>query len=231
MKTEKYLRLTDISAAYVGKHLCAYDVTCENTNTGITRTWEVISRKGSKNSHEAQFHSIEKYIKTEPNASGITILAFNKTQDKVLLLLEYRPAIGRYVINFPQGMRKENESSEEAAIREIVEETGCAIQEIITIKEPSYTAPGFTDDTTSLVICYAYENEVMGYDAVKDKLKSTFEEIVPLWLDKTQLCDLYRGVKPNHPYWKNKPFTKIPLTMRVEMFALGWISGGFSLYT
>lgn len=57
---------------------------------------------------------------------GIDILAVLKskhTEDRLVLVVQYRPPIKTYCVEFPAGLLDENESPEKAAIRELYEET------------------------------------------------------------------------------------------------------------
>ena len=60
------------------------------------------------------------FVKIHPS---VTILPFVE-EDRILLLKEYRHAIGKWMYEFPSGMIEESESIEEAAVRELKEETG-----------------------------------------------------------------------------------------------------------
>ena len=54
----------------------------------------------------------------------VTILA-QTHEEKVIILKQYRPAIEDYSFEFPSGHREEGETPLQAALRELVEETGC----------------------------------------------------------------------------------------------------------
>ncbi len=45
-------------------------------------------------------------------------------EDQIVLVRQYRPAVERYTLEFPSGHVEKNESPEEAARRELMEETG-----------------------------------------------------------------------------------------------------------
>lgn len=68
--------------------------------------------------------SIEDYsIVTFSQKNTVMIVALTPGED-VLLLRQYRPAADQLVVNLPGGRVEEDETSEDAAVRELKEETG-----------------------------------------------------------------------------------------------------------
>lgn len=63
------------------------------------------------------------YLKFEHTADGADVIAFND-EGKILLLREYNHPVGEEVWQFPGGFIDENESSKQAANRELAEEAG-----------------------------------------------------------------------------------------------------------
>ena len=54
---------------------------------------------------------------------GVVILATTET-DEIILVKQYRPAFNQHTLEFPSGAINESESPQEAAVRELYEETG-----------------------------------------------------------------------------------------------------------
>jgi len=54
---------------------------------------------------------------------GVIILAMTET-DEIILVKQFRPAINQYTLEFPSGAINESESPQEAAVRELYEESG-----------------------------------------------------------------------------------------------------------
>jgi len=71
--------------------------------------------------NEEEFHSLQQ-------ADYVTTLALT-SDGRIPLVRQYRPALERVTIEFPGGLRGEDQSPEEAATRELFEETGMVIAE------------------------------------------------------------------------------------------------------
>lgn len=71
---------------------------------------------------------------------------------KLLLLRQYRYAIGDYLYELPAGLVDEGESIYEAAIREVFEETGLQLScREASFSRPFYSSAGMTDETCAVV--------------------------------------------------------------------------------
>ena len=64
-------------------------------------------------------------------------------------------SINKSIYNLCAGMLKEGESVEDCACRELYEETGLTVARFLDILPPSYSAVGFSDTSTYMVILEA----------------------------------------------------------------------------
>lgn len=87
---------------------------------------------------------------TKPDA--VTIVAVFNNQ--IVFVKEQRPAIGKPMISFPAGLIDEGETVEQAAIRELKEETGLDVVSCNTFKDESFTSAGMSDEQNALAYCF-----------------------------------------------------------------------------
>ncbi len=85
-----------------GKFMSAVEITYRDAR-GIVRTWEALERVG---------------------VGGIVVMVAVTPTGNVILEKQFRPPVGRDVIELPAGLVESNESMEVAAKRELIEETG-----------------------------------------------------------------------------------------------------------
>ena len=106
--------------------------------TGTSRTWEIAARKTT--------------AKSGVDAVAIgNILIHPSKPPSTMLVIQYRPPLDKYTVEWPAGLVDEGESAEEAAIRELKEETG--YKGNITETGPVVSSdPGLTNATLQLVM-------------------------------------------------------------------------------
>ena len=107
---------------------------CDNVFTdeeGRIRHWESVERTNS--------------------TGAVMIASFLKQSRRVLFVRQYRPPAGKYTIELPAGLLdKDNESVEQAALRELYEETGYT-GKVLQVLPPAYSSPGMSRETITIV--------------------------------------------------------------------------------
>jgi len=74
---------------------------------------------------------------------GVIIYSvYGEKKDKVVLIRQYRYALGGYIYEFPAGLVEPNEDFHEGAVREMHEETGLKLEPLKV--DPAYEKPYFT---------------------------------------------------------------------------------------
>jgi ADP-ribose pyrophosphatase len=96
---------------------------------GVERTWEAVERVG---------------------IGGIVVMVAITPAETVLLEKQFRPPLGRDVIELPAGLVEPGESMEEAARRELIEETGWSARELRFLAE----GPMSTGASTEIIRTY-----------------------------------------------------------------------------
>ncbi|MCR4846461.1 MAG: NUDIX hydrolase [Eubacterium sp.] len=157
-----------------GKFITRYDVSYR-TEDGQSKIYEIISRNSDIKTYE-ELHG------DKPDA--VVIIMTDETGERILLNREFRMAAGMWVINFPAGLIDAGETPEEAAARELREETGLEIVSIDDTMGLSYSAVGFSNEMNVCVI-----GKCRGEITLSD---SAFEEIQAAWYTKEQVRELLK---------------------------------------
>jgi ADP-ribose pyrophosphatase len=94
----------------------------------------------------------KKYSKREivEHPGGVGVVAFDEN-GKVLLVKQYRKAIGKVLLELPAGKLEVNEEPRETALRELKEETGYSAARLEYLLE-FYTSPGFSTEKIYLFL-------------------------------------------------------------------------------
>ena len=145
-----------------GKYLTLQKVSFTN-GRGLTGVWECVNRT---------------------NAAGAAVIIPRLMPgDDVILIRQFRPPAGRYMIEFPAGLIEEGETPESTALRELYEETGYTgkIEKVIP---PSYNAPGMSGETVSMVIMTVDKNE---YPQIPENHQEASEDIQTLIVSRADL--------------------------------------------
>lgn len=135
------MKLLDIEQLTESKYLNMYKLKLINRKGNPKDYFVASRRKKEKLTCFTHDHSI---------CDGVMIIPVTE-EGEVVILRQYRPAIGDYLYELPAGMIDEGESIEEAAIRELFEETGLRCKSYELVLKPSYSSVGISDESTAVV--------------------------------------------------------------------------------
>lgn len=169
-----------------------YRAKYENSETGHIKDYDLISRNKTL--------TAETLGRDNPTAA-VAILPVDTENKRLLLTKEFRMPINDYVTAIPAGLIDPGETIEEAACRELKEETGCIADEI-KVLPPSFSCIGLTDEAACAAIAtvkgrteseqeeneeitsrwYSYEEALAIMTDPKVKTGARAQLLVLLWL-------------------------------------------------
>jgi ADP-ribose pyrophosphatase len=116
---------------------------------------------------------------------AVVIVPYHLATEKLALIREYRVTLGGYQYGFPAGLVDPGESIQEAAVRELEEETGLQTLAVIGASPPVYSSPGVTDESVAMVFVTCKGEPSNGGNEASEDI--TVEFIGPA--DARLLCD------------------------------------------
>lgn len=103
------MKVIDKKILWEGSFLRTTLLTYED-HRGARRTWEAAERVGCQ---------------------GVVVIVPLTPEREFLLTRQFRPVVNNFVVEFPAGLNDRGERPEEAALRELIEETGHTAREIV----------------------------------------------------------------------------------------------------
>ena len=169
------MEFLDITKVSEGRFITRYDVRYK-TASGSIKNYEMISR-------DKDITSFEKL--REHKAQAVVLIMHSRDGEKILINKEFRMAVGDYAYNFPAGLIDEGETSEQAAKRELWEETGLELVEVKDVMPISYSGVGLTNEQSKVIVGVA-EGEF-------SPSTSDEEEIEASWYSKEEMRELLKS--------------------------------------
>ncbi|MBQ8148749.1 MAG: NUDIX hydrolase [Lachnospiraceae bacterium] len=157
-----------------GHFISRYDITYKTVD-GKEKVYEMISRdKNMETFTELSQHETD----------AVVVIVEDEERKRILLNREYRMAVGGWVYNFPAGLIDPGESPEVSAARELKEETGLDLIQILDIIPDSYSAVGFSNEKNQCIVGIA--------GGTMAPSNSTVEEIEAGWYTKEDVRELLK---------------------------------------
>ncbi|CEH35023.1 NUDIX hydrolase [Romboutsia lituseburensis] len=141
-------KIKDVKTLVKTKFVGLYDVEYKNKQNE-DRHWMVASRKSEDELKEVYLEGKEDKI------DAVVIAAFHESENKLVLIKQFRVPINNYIYELPAGLVDNDESMESTVARELKEETGLELVRINDVKsrQKVYLSPGMTDESVAFVYC------------------------------------------------------------------------------
>lgn len=140
-------KVTNIKTLNKTRFLSFYEAEYENKK-GNKRTWMIASRKKDEDLKEKFFNG------KKDKDDAVVIAALHKPSNKIVIIRQFRIPVNDYVYELPAGLIDDGEEAKNSVVRELKEETGLTVTNIMENgKGRLYLSPGMTDECVSLVFC------------------------------------------------------------------------------
>jgi ADP-ribose pyrophosphatase len=114
----------------------------------------------------------------------VPILRMPNEPPRAVMVKEFRVPVGDYVLAFPAGLLDKGESVEDAARRELQEETGLEVVAIHRVTQPLYSSSGLTDEAVAMIFV-----DACATPHTEPKLEGS-EDLQVVLLDFAAICQL-----------------------------------------
>lgn len=174
-------KIKDVKTLVKTKFVGLYDVEYKNKQNE-DRHWMVASRKSEDELKEVYLEGKEDKI------DAVVIAAFHESENKLVLIKQFRVPINNYIYELPAGLVDNDESMESTVARELKEETGLELVRINDVKsrQKVYLSPGMTDESVAFVYCTC-EGELSNEFLEDD------EDIESMLISKEQATEILRS--------------------------------------
>lgn len=105
----------------------------------------------------------EEYIRDVVDPGDASVVLALTENDEIIFIKQYREAIEQICLELPAGMIDPGENPEEAALRELREETGYVAQEIHSLISV-YNSYGYTTEKTNIFVAKNLKLETQSLD-------------------------------------------------------------------
>ena len=117
---------------------------------------------------------------------GAVIIAPLLTNDKIVFIRQFRPALGKYIYELPAGTLDPNESLATCAKRELIEETGLRAKQMTKLGQ-IYPVPGYSTE-----IIYIFKAEGLSQGVAEPE---EYEVIENIPMTKAEVKKLFKTGK------------------------------------
>lgn len=120
--------------------------------TGKQRTWESAERKTRSAKAGVDAVAMGNILLPPPPPQETTAGRRRRRPASTMLVIQYRPPLDSWTVEWPAGLIDAGEAAEAAARREFKEETGYEVTKVLSVSPPQAADPGMTNANMQLVM-------------------------------------------------------------------------------
>lgn len=128
------------------------------------------------------------YREVVEHDGGAVVLAIDR-DDRVVMVKQYRKPFDKVILELPAGKIEKDEDPQEAALRELKEETGCLAGEVKSLGR-IFPSVGYTSEILYLYMAWKLEQGQTNFDENEaiEVVKIPFREAVDMVI-RGEICD------------------------------------------
>ena len=135
------MKLNMYSKLFRNAHLGLYEIGYTD-RSGSRKTWTVASRQ--KAGPKCMTGKMDA-------ADAVVIVPYHRKRDRLVVIREFRVALGGFQYGFPAGLIDPGESVQQTVERELAEETGLTVSRFLRQSPAVFTSSGLTDESVAMV--------------------------------------------------------------------------------
>lgn len=141
-------RVKEIETLAKTRFLSLYKAKYTN-KVGEIKEWIISSRKDQETLKAQYFEGAEEKV------DAVVLVPIHEESEKIVIIKQFRVPLNDYVYELPAGLIDPNESIESTVERELKEETGLKLKEVLMHKSRSktYLSAGMTEESAALIYC------------------------------------------------------------------------------
>ncbi|KAF9133020.1 hypothetical protein BGW39_010810 [Mortierella sp. 14UC] len=169
-----------------GRWLSLHQVQFQDPS-GTQRGWEVCRRIKPVSANASATTVDTNAVNGSASVDAVDVITIIKNSKNkatyVVLVVQYRPALSAYSLEFPSGLIDADEAPQQAALRELEEETGFSTRaghsiHVVNVGVPVSYEPGLTGSCSRVVLVEVQmdEDQLLGPDSPLRKAKPEDDE-------------------------------------------------------
>jgi ADP-ribose pyrophosphatase len=142
------------------KYLNLFSIQYRDRGENI-KNWVFASRSLLKNPLDKEMGALD----------AVVVVPFHRQKEKLVIIKEFRVALGGHQYGFPAGLVDTGETIVQAGKRELFEETGLSVTRVLKQSPPIYSSSGMTDENISLLFVECDGNPSNEFNEMSEEIE------------------------------------------------------------